>query len=325
MRQLNQFLLITFFVVLAISSTSHAQTVNSSLQLDTNVIEVGQQIIAKLRLTIPAEYSAPWISIPDTIHGLEMITKGKIDTLVTADKSKLTREQKFTITAFDSGYFVLTPFVFSYRKPGDTTNYFVETQAQLLTVNLIPVDTTKAIRDIKAPIEIGLTWQEIALYCALGILIIGLTILIIYLVRRKKGMPLPRMPEKPKRPAHEIAIEELEKIKEEKIWQQGNSKHYYTRISDVLRVYISNRWNFDALEKTTDEIMQSSVARFLNAENFNRLKNTLTISDLAKFAKYTPIGSENDRALTDSFMFVNETKEVAVENHSSEKNNTLQP
>jgi len=77
-----------------------------------------------------------------------------------------------------------------------------------------------------------------------------------------------------------------------------------------MRAYISNRWNFDAMESTTDEIMHSNTALQLSADNFNRLKNTLTLSDLAKFAKYTPLSNENEQAMTDAFIFVNETKVV---------------
>ncbi len=318
--------IVNFFSVLFIAlspvANLQAQSVSAALELDTNVIVVGQQIMAKLRLTHPSNMEVSWISIPDSMEGIELINKGKIDTLATADKSKFTREQKFTITAFDSGFFVVKPFVFSYHKPGDTTTFTTETLAQLLTVNLIPVDTTKAIRDIKAPVEIGITWQEVLTYSLTGLLIIGLIILAIYFIKRKKTSAPVYVAPIPTRPAHEIAMEELEKIKEEKLWQQGNYKLYYTRLSDTLRSYISHRWGFDAMEKTTDEIMHSAFSQQLNNENFSRIKNTLVISDLAKFAKYTPISNENEQTMTDSFIFVNETKEEKREDVKN-SNSTL--
>ncbi|QQR94582.1 MAG: hypothetical protein IPJ93_12320 [Bacteroidota bacterium] len=213
-----------------------AQSVTAVLQLDTNRIVAGQQITAKLRFTAPADYQTKWVAIPDTFNGIDVISRLPIDTLPSANKSLITREQKFTLTAFDSGFFVITPFVFSYKKTDDTTNYTVET--------------------------------------------------------------------------HEIAIEQLEHLQQEKLWQQGNFKMYYTQLSDIMRAYISNRWNFDAMESTTDEIMHSNTALQLSNDNFNRLKSTLTLSDLAKFAKYTPLSNENEQAMTDAFIFVNETKVV---------------
>ncbi len=301
--------LIVYFLSLAVSLQVKSQSVSPALELDTNTIMVGQQVIAKLRLTHPSDLSIPWLALPDTLNGIELIAKGKIDTLATADKSKLTREQKFTITAFDSGFFVLTPFVFNYKKKGDTTTFSAETAALLLTVNLVPVDTAKAIHDIKGPLEIGITWQEIATYCFLGLLLIALTWLVVRLAKRKKSQPQIEEPAAPKRPAHEIAIEELEKLKEEKLWQQGNYKLYYTKLTDTLRTYISSRWNFDAMEKTTDEIMRSAFSQQLSSDNFSRIKSTLSISDLAKFAKYTPLATENEQSLTDAFIFVNDTRQ----------------
>lgn len=62
------------------------------------------------------------------------------------------------------------------------------------------------------------------------------------------------------------------------------------------------------MEKTTDEIMHSAFSQQLNNDNFTRIKNTLVISDLAKFAKDTPLSNENEQSMTDSFIFVNETR-----------------
>ncbi|HRF14931.1 MAG TPA: hypothetical protein PKV02_04785 [Bacteroidia bacterium] len=296
--------------ILMYTNCVYAQNATAVLQLDTNRIVAGQQITAKLRFTAPADYQSKWVAIPDTFNGIDVISRSPIDTLPSANKSLITREQKFTLTAFDSGFFVITPFVFNYTKPGDTTNYTVETQAQLLTSNLMPVDTTKAIHDIKGPMNVGITWQEIVMYASVILLLIAIIWYVVYRLRKKKPQIVIKAPEAPKRPAHEIAIEQLEHLQQEKLWQQGDFKMYYTHLSDIMRAYISNRWNFDAMESTTDEIMHSNTALQLSADNFNRLKNTLTLSDLAKFAKYTPLSNENEQAMTDAFIFVNETKVV---------------
>lgn len=302
--------------------SAQEQSISAVLNLDTNVIVIGQQTIVKIRLSQPADVTIPWTTIPDTLSQIEVIAKGKIDTLKSVDNTRLTREQKFTITAFDSGYFVIPPFSFNYKLANDTTTYVAETQPLLLTVNIIPVDTTKAIRDIKGPIEIGITWQEILQYTLIGLLIIALTILIIYLTRKKKRAPEIIVPPSPARPAHEIAIEELEKIKEEKIWQQGNYKGYHTRVTDVVRNYISLQWHFDAMEKTTDEIMHSSFSHKLTQTSFSRLKNLLTLADLVKFAKYTPLSNDNEQSLNDAFLFVNETKNEIRETNFEKKPNS---
>lgn len=310
MKEFSNRLAALLIFVLLTTPCVFAQNATAVLQLDTNRIVAGQQITAKLRFTAPSDYQTKWVAIPDTFGGIDVISRSTIDTLPSANKNLITREQKFTLTAFDSGFFVITPFVFNYTKPGDTTKYTVETQAQLLTSNLMPVDTSKAIHDIKGTIDVGLTWQEIVMYASIILLLIAIIWYVVYRLRKKKPQVAIIIPEAPKRPAHEIAIEQLEHLQQEKLWQQGDFKMYYTQLSDIMRAYISNRWSFDAMESTTDEIMHSNTALQLSADNFSRLKNTLTLSDLAKFAKFTPLSSENEQAMTDAFIFVNETKFV---------------
>lgn len=312
----HKFILFLFFASINTVYFVHAQNATAVFELDTNRILVGQQINGKLRFSIPSNYQAQWPVVPDTLQGVDFITKGTVDTLKSNDASIFTREQKLTLTAFDSGYYVITPITFKYHKPGDTATYIAETKPLLLTVNLIPVDTTKAIRDIKGPIEVGITWQEIALYAGIAFAFIAVVWLIIYLARRKKVIPVEIKEEKIKRPAHEIALEKLQQLQEAKLWQQGNIKQYYTGISDTVREYISNRWNIDAMERTTDELMHSSFIQRVSGETYNRIKSLLTISDLAKFAKYTPIASENEQTMSDAFAFVNETKEEKVDKNS---------
>ena len=59
----------------------------------------------------------------------------------------------------------------------------------------------------------------------------------------------------PKLPPHQLAMKEIERIKTEKIWQKGQSKEYYTELTDALRTYIKNRFGFNALEMTSSEII----------------------------------------------------------------------
>ena len=50
---------------------------------------------------------------------------------------------------------------------------------------------------------------------------------------------------------------QLEKLKQAQLWQNGKIKAYYSDLSDILRLYIENRYNSPALEMTTDEILSS--------------------------------------------------------------------
>ena len=60
----------------------------------------------------------------------------------------------------------------------------------------------------------------------------------------------------PKLPPHQAAMNEIERIKLEKKWQKDSPKDYYApELTDVLRIYIKDRFGFNALEMTSSEII----------------------------------------------------------------------
>ena len=126
------------------------------------------------------------------------------------------------LTSFDSGYWAIPPFQF--RLEEDTSVFY--TEPLLLSVGSIAVDTTLAIKDIKQPFDQSynwLDWLKDNMYVVYGsLLAILLILLIIYLVRRfYKIKPAVVILEVPKIPAHIIAIQKLDELKNEKIWQQA--------------------------------------------------------------------------------------------------------
>ena len=87
---------------------------------------------------------------------MEVISKSKINTII-PDSSHPNIQQQIqdiTISSFDSGYYAIPPFQFVIN--GDTANPQL-TEAMMLQVNTVPVDTTKAFKDIKAPIQASFT------------------------------------------------------------------------------------------------------------------------------------------------------------------------
>jgi hypothetical protein len=127
-----------------------------------------------------------WHTLKDTIsQNIEIVNSSNIDTTLSADKKTYLLSQELTITSFDSGFFVIPPFRF--LRNGDSLKY-IETQALLLEVIPLAVDTSQVIKDIKPPLESPFTLSEILPYIIIGLLISAVIVLIVYLIlkRRKK-------------------------------------------------------------------------------------------------------------------------------------------
>jgi hypothetical protein len=303
------------FAVLFAISNSQAQDIKVKAQLDSNSILIGEQIKLNLNIQYRADngkhLKIKFPDIADTIRKeIEIVSQSKTDTVINPNDPFLFNLNKsLTITSFDSGYWAIPPFKFTVNE--DTTGFLTETL--LLQVNTISVDTTQSIKDIKGPYEETYTWMDwlkdnmYVVYWSLGAILVIL--LIIYLIRKYRKRPKPVIEVvAPEIPAHIIAFEKLEKLKSEKLWQEGKLKLYHSTLTDILREYIENRFKIQALEQTTDEILYGFRNVAVDEESKMKLKQVLLLADLVKFAKEQPLPNENELSMSNVFDFINGTK-----------------
>lgn len=305
MTACNHFLIVLLGIFCLGNTHAKAQEVQATISADTNAIVIGNQFRMTLEFKHPANVTAQWPIIPDTFSLMEIVTRSPVDTLVNASGNTITNSQHFVITSFDSGYHVIPPFSINYKLSGDTTTFSAETEPLLITVSSIPVDTTRAIKDLKGQVHISFSWIEILPY--LGILLLAVLagfLVYRYLETRKRKVAAPVIPTI-KRPAHEIALEALKELDESKLWQQGNYKAYYTGLSDITRTFIENRWSVAAMEMTTDEILHLTIIANQIPENYSQVKYLLELADLVKFAKVIPVANDNEQSMRAAISFVN--------------------
>jgi hypothetical protein len=308
---------ITFFIFLLfflLFKISIGQKINISAALDSTKIRIGEQ--AKLDLYV--SYSTKqnnlkiqWPNIADTITDkIEVISVSVIDT-TSPDKSNpdiIQQHQQITISAYDSGYFAIPGFKFFINN--DSANAFYS-QSLFLEVHTVPTDSSiTKTKDIKPPFAEAFNWKWYSKYFYWGfsLLVIIILIILITIYFTKKNKIVVLKSEKPKIPAHIIALQSLEKIKNEQIWKEEKTKEYYSSISDTIRLYIEERFKVNALESTTAEIMKAFRSQVVDKESKDKLQQLLMLSDLVKFAKQFPIISEHTFTLQNAFDFVNETK-----------------
>ena len=306
-------LLSALCVYILFSFSSNAQSFKATAHLDTNVIKIGEQFRLILEAQAPEGYKFIFPQVPDTISKLEITDRSKIDTAVMQEKKLYSYKQVFTVTCFDSGYYPVPPFVFSYQQLGDTAQYTYETDALLISVQGVAVDTTKNIRDIKQPLKVPFTFEEAIPYILAAIGVVIFVLLIIYFSKKFKKKEVVRKVFIPTRPPHEIALEELKKLEAERLWQQGLIKQYHSRLTDIVRTYIEYRYGIIAMEMTTGEILAALSGAMFDTESSEKLSQLLWLADMVKFAKVQPLPGENEMSMQMSVDFVNATREIKKE------------
>ncbi|PZX14414.1 hypothetical protein LX69_02427 [Breznakibacter xylanolyticus] len=303
-------------------STARAQNITASASIDSMQIFIGGQINLTLEVSHPQGMAVTFPIYADTLaQSIEVVNRGKIDTL-SIENSRIQLRQVYRITSFDSGMHLIPAIRFMAQ--GDSSQ-FVQTREMALKVYnpFEEVDPEKGIFDIKQPINTPFSWTELIQYWPYAAGFLGLMLLVaLFLVwkyNRKLLTPILGK-EKPIDPPHVIALRELERIKEEKLWQKGQEKRYYSDITDVLRHYIETRFTLPALEQTTDEIIQSlRPIESVDNTSLTNLQMLLQTSDLVKFAKHIPLGDENDLSMIHAVFFVNQTKLEIVKTIEEQK------
>ncbi|MCM1371612.1 MAG: hypothetical protein NC113_00650 [Bacteroides sp.] len=300
-------LAVTFALVLLVVSVLQAQvTVNA--RLDSVQFYVGQQDGLELSVTMPVGKT---LQLPPFRKGMEIISDVEIvdvdvpDTVSINDGKQLQITQRYVITAWDSSFYYLPPL----QVKVDTAVY--ETKSLAFKVYTLDVDTLNADvffppRDIQ---QLPFSWDDWKEICYASLLIpvlIGIIVLLHYLIKR--GKPIFRLVRRKKKlPAHQVAISEIERIKEQRTWAKEDSKEYYTLLTDTLRTYIQERYGFSAMEMTSTEIIERLI-RDTDQKSIDELREIFRTADLVKFAKWTTQINENDANLMAALQYVNETK-----------------
>ena len=78
-------------------------------------------------------------------------------------------------------------------------------------------------------------------------------------------------------------------IKQQKLWQQGRSKEYYTLITDTLRKYIEERFGINAMEMTSGEILELIRKNSEAQSVYDNLRQILQLADFVKFFEVHPL------------------------------------
>jgi len=301
-----------------------AQKASAHATIQPTEIMIGEQALINVKVISPKDKI---ISFPvydsEIVPGVEVIAMLPPDTLI--ENNVMTLNFKYVVTSFDSTLYHVpfipvfdgtdTVYSNSFGLKVTSPELSDSTLSYLEKINSGVTDSIDfeqlQLHDIKPVQKAPFVWTDYLwiLWLVLGIaFILALIGLVIYLILKKKRKGYVFKPPVVQ-PAHVRAINELDKLKAEKIWQLGREKEFYSKLTDILRHYIYEREGVNAMEMTSGEIL-NEVRKLQEVDSvYDNLKQILSTSDLVKFAKYKPYPDENDLSLVNAYFFVNQTRE----------------
>ena len=253
--------------------------------IDSTKIKIGAQVNLTLKATVDTSAT---VTFPEgkTFGFMEVLESYPVDTTRNGAIYELVK--KYGLTQFDSGRYVIPPL------PVIINNKNIKTDSLIVEVHNIPVDTLKQkMYDIKpvlaARSNTAFWWWLVGIIVLLAGMGYG-----IWQYLKKRETTAPKAEKEEVISPIERATRELQNLEKQELLAKGEIKDYYSRLTDIARVYIEEAIHVPAMESTTSELieaMQVAVRRKrmnLSQQTFEELEKILRTADMVKFAKVRP-------------------------------------
>ena len=297
----------TAIVLLAATTTAWGGNVTFKARLDSATLLMGKTTALHLEITQDKDARGFFTGEQlDTLSAMvEIAERTKADT-TDLGNNRIQINRDLILQSFDSGMWIIKPI--PYVVNGDTAF------CNQLSLKVLPVDVSKMkdIHDIKPVEDVPFNLVDwLPNYWWLWLLALLLIGAGIWAYRKfyKKGInPLKAV--KKRLPPYEEAMINLQRLKEAKLWQQGQEKEYFTGLTDILRVYIDRRFHINAVEMTSTQIIETLKKNEETKAVNEQLEMILEVADIVKFANARPLADDNEVAFQRAVNFVEETRPV---------------
>lgn len=319
----------------ALPSVALPADYHASASLDSTTLVMGGKTTLKIDFTGPMQSNAA-IEIGESDNPeLEITSEPGKHKLNDLGKGRKQLQQEYTVQVFDSGLYVMPKI---YCISGSDT---IIPQSPALKVEPVALDSTNLViengeatgltvhdyTDISSmmdnfwdfvPDVVQKHWWKVLI----GLVIIGLLIFSYFKWFRYGKMPL--RPQRKQIPPYVLAVRQLDALREKKLWQKGADKEYYTRLTDILRIYLYGRFGINAMEMTSEQIREAIAQCDMISDEAALVNDVLSEADFVKFAKARPSADVNERTFNDVRQFVEITKPVEqLENNGKVEGKTV--
>ena len=302
-------------LLFAAPAVGQQNTVNAVI--DATEMLVGEQVVLHTTVNCNAGSRVRFQGKSGTnlTPGVEIVEISRPDTVLLNDGKRWQITRDYTLTAFDSAL---------YRLPAievEVNGVKVQSRGEIaLKVNTIDVDHKHPdkLRLPKGPVEGIFVWNAALLgYSFLTwLLFAGIIALALRLSAPRKRTKVITVAAPPS--AHAVAMEAIAQLRNTAPESTEDHRHYFTKLTDILRTYLHERFGFNAMEMTTQEII-AQLQKHTDPQVLCEMKELLQTADLVKFARLAPALSTRERSLLQAADYVRLTQLADSEIPKTEK------
>ena len=291
---------------IASATTVSAQT-SLKVSLDSAYLLMGKATPLHIELITASSADGQLLVPKDTLCDKVEILKALEADTSDIHNGRIQIDQQLLLQSFDSGTYMLNPI--RYVQGNET----IASNRLVLKVMPVPVDTLTTIHDYADVQDVDRRFVDYLpdFLVDYGLWILALIIVLgagYYLYRRLSRKGVETKEKVIVIPPYELAIQELDSLRSDKLCEQGREREFYTRLTDILRQYLQGRFGINAMEMTSTQIrhmLQTNEETRLSKRNMDQVLET---ADFVKFAKVRPLPEDNTRSFNSAIQFVEDTK-----------------
>ncbi len=293
---MKKYLLYISFVLVCLFGYAQKYIVGKT---DKTSYMLGDKINYSFSIPKPTEYVV--LNTPYQFSDTLTLISQQTDTL----KDKLI--YNFVFTSFANGEVTLPEYLL--YKQGSTKQLY-SIAPPTIKVYFPAIDTLNIdVKELKPIQKVPVTFTEVVRVVgfALGIAIVILFVIFLvrYLKKRKKSKQQSiSLPEIVLEAEDVEALKSLEALDKANYISKNQIKQHYIVLTDIVWRYIFRRFDINAFEMTSRQIIDELQAKHISLENMIRIRHLFEIADLVKFAKHQPTTIENVSILQDTKDFV---------------------
>ncbi len=321
MKKFKYIYALTLMLTAAVTCSAARPVVRAAI--DSVTVEMGDRTIMHAEVIVPKNATGSIVGVPEKgseHEGVEFL-EINADRTDAPDGVSEVYSYEILLQAFEPRL-VTMPRI-GYAEGTDTTF------AEVVSLNVRPVelDSLTTINPVEGTVSIPGRWYDIFpnwmldywYWIVLGILIAGLGTAI-YLLYKKNGKTL--LPRKKVIPPYEQAMMDLQHLRDSNLIEKGHIKEYYTRLTDILRRYLSARFGIYAPEMTSSQTVKAVSEHPEASQATTDLRQLFRVADFVKFAKVLPPPDDNIRSFNLVKAFVEETRPAQTEEDEKAENSS---
>ncbi|MFC1544671.1 hypothetical protein ACFL4X_00750 [Gemmatimonadota bacterium] len=301
-------------VLIALAAVRLQAVSQVDARLDTTQARIGDRLTLTLIAHSAAGETVQFPDLESSLDKFEVLAELPTERVEGESGSALTRNS-YVLTSFDTGPLQIPQLPFTVMDSAGIVDTLWSSLIDVEILSLVQDTLNAELRPLRGLVDVPGLWKRFVLWGAAALVLLVLLVYLwrAYLKRRAKRLAASLKTTRPSRPAHLVALDELDRIKLLGLIEKGEIKLFHILISEAVRHYLDSRYAVDAPEMTTWELMaELEPRRDIDGEFKELIRVFLSACDLVKFAKFKPLIVEINSTFNQAYEIVEKSRPQIV-------------